>query len=130
MKMGVLVHPHSGLLCGAFLAVFVFFFWVLVFLNNLVFIDCSMVFHQNYINMVSTRGIINKNGILDPIKLWWVPQMLEMILPKSSHDRFCLKKSSPNARSTITISESVQFAEAIETKLSAFCRILGRVQGG
>ena len=27
--------------------------------------------------------------------------MPEMIVPKSSHDRFCLKKSYPNARSTI-----------------------------
>ena len=31
-----------------------------------------------------------------------------MIVPKSSHDRFCLKKSSPNARSTILISESAK----------------------
>ena len=30
-----------------------------------------------------------------------------MIVPKSSHDRSCSKKSSPNARSIITISESV-----------------------
>ena len=32
--------------------------------------------------------------------------MPEMVVPKSSHDRFCSKQSSPNARSTITICES------------------------
>ena len=32
--------------------------------------------------------------------------MPEMVVPKSFHDRFCLKKSFPNARSTITSSES------------------------
>ena len=32
--------------------------------------------------------------------------MPEMVVPKSSHDRSCSKKSSPNARSTITIYES------------------------
>ena len=32
--------------------------------------------------------------------------MPEMVVPKPSHDRICLKKSSPNGRSTITISES------------------------
>ena len=32
--------------------------------------------------------------------------MPEMVVPKSSHDWFCSKKSSPNTRSTITISES------------------------
>ena len=34
--------------------------------------------------------------------------MPEMVVPKWFHDRSCLKKSSPNARSTITISESEQ----------------------
>ena len=34
--------------------------------------------------------------------------MPEMIVPKSSHDQFCSKKSYPNAGSTITISESAQ----------------------
>ena len=32
--------------------------------------------------------------------------MPEMVVPKSSHDRFCSKQSFPNARSTITVSES------------------------
>ena len=32
--------------------------------------------------------------------------MPEMIVPKSSHDRFCLEKSSQKARSTITNPES------------------------
>ena len=32
--------------------------------------------------------------------------MSEMVVPKSSHDRFCSKKSSPKPRSTITTSES------------------------
>ena len=43
--------------------------------------------------------------------------MPEMVVPKSSHDRFCLKKSSPNARSTITISESVNMDGQTWTRL-------------
>ena len=64
-----------------------------------------MIVHQNKPKMLSEGGIIARNGILDLIKFWWVPQMSEMIVPKSSHDRFCSKKSSPNAPSTITNSE-------------------------
>ena len=65
-----------------------------------------MIFLPNDNNLSSTRGIINKNGILDPIEFWWVPYMPEMVIPKSSHDRSCSKKSFPSARSTITISVS------------------------
>ena len=40
------------------------------------------------------------------IEFWWVPQIPEMVIPASSHDRSCLKESSQNVPTTITISES------------------------
>ena len=55
--MGVLVDPHSGLLCGAFLA-----FVLLGHFLEKTFNDLSMIFHQNETNLVSTRGIVNKNN--------------------------------------------------------------------
>ena len=43
-----------------------------------------MIVHQNYTKMISKRRMIARNGILDPIEFWWVPLMLQMVVPKSS----------------------------------------------
>ena len=108
LEMGVLVHPNLEILWPASLPFVASFFFLLMSLlrQNQSSCDFSMVFLQNYFNLLLTRWTINKTSILEPIKFWWVPQMPEMVVPKSSHDRFCLKKSSPKPRSTITISES------------------------
>ena len=45
--------------------------------------------------------------------------MPEMIIPKSSHDRFCLKKLSPNAPSTITNPPTSLERRACETTFHA-----------
>ena len=65
-----------------------------------------MIVHQINPKMIPKRRIIARTGILDPIEFWWVPELPEMIVPKSCHDRFCLKKSSQKATSAITNPES------------------------
>ncbi len=87
----------------------VFLFFMSLLRKNMSFYDFSMICHRNNNNLSSTRGTTYKTSILDPIKFWWVAEMPEMVVPKSSHDRSCSKKSSPKPRSTITISESANW---------------------
>ena len=73
LKMGVLVHPLLGLRFGAALPGFFFLRKTTLLRKNIIFYDFSMIFHQNGPNLVLTRGIIIKTGILPPVELWWVP---------------------------------------------------------
>ena len=66
-----LVHPQSGLLCGAALP-FCFCFSYVTFEKNMIFDDFSMIVHQNDYNLSSNRGTTYKTSILDPIEFWWV----------------------------------------------------------
>ena len=58
-------------------------------MENMIVRNCLMICHQNGPNLQSTQGTINETGILDPIEFCWVPQMPEMVMQKSSHDRCC-----------------------------------------
>ena len=73
LKMEVLVHPHSEILCGASLLFFFVFEKCHFGEKTRLFCDCSMICFQNEPNLLSTRDIFNKTGILDPIEFWWVP---------------------------------------------------------
>ena len=83
-----------------------FFCFVLnvTFVKKHDFSDSLMIFHQNDPNLSSTQGTTYKTGILDPKEFWWVPQIPEMVVPTSSHDRSCSKESSQNALTGSTIS--------------------------
>ncbi len=54
---------------GGFFSVF----FMSLLRKNLIFVDFSMIFHQNRHNLSSNRGTTYKTGILDPIEFWWVP---------------------------------------------------------
>ena len=72
----------------------------------MIFDDFQMIFHQHEPNLLLIRGTTIKTGILTLLEFWWVPQIPEIVIPESSHDRSCLKKSPKNVPSTITIPES------------------------
>ena len=74
--------------------------------KNMIFKDFQMFFHQNGPNLLLTRGTTIKTGILTPIEFWWVPQIPEMVVPESAHDRSCSKVPPKNVPSAITIPES------------------------
>ena len=63
-----LVHPQSGLLCGAALPGAFFSRKTRPSGKNIIFMDFPMIFHQNEPNMLLNRGTINETGILDPIE--------------------------------------------------------------
>ena len=50
-----------------------FFLFMSLLRKHMIFCDFSMICRQNDRNLSSTRGTINKTGILDSIKFRWVP---------------------------------------------------------
>ena len=52
-----------------------------------------MDFYQCGHNLLLTRGTTIKTGILTLTEFWWVPQNLEIVVPKSPHDQFYLKRN-------------------------------------
>ena len=43
-----------------------------------------MISDQNHSKIILKGRIVARNGILDPIKFWWVPLMPQMVVPESS----------------------------------------------
>ena len=105
--MGLSVHPQLGLLFGAALPGAFFSQGDIIFFKEThVCDDFQMKFDQHGPNLLLTRGTTIKTGILTAVEFWWVPQIPEMVVPESSHDRSCSKESPKNVPSTITIPES------------------------
>ena len=73
MVNNLLLHPQSGLLCGAALPGAFFLRKTLLLRKTMIFDDFQMIFHQNGPNLLLTRGTTIKTGILTPIEFWWVP---------------------------------------------------------
>ena len=80
----LLLHPQSGLLCGAALPRVLFIQKNNTFAKKHVLYDFQMVFVQNGSNLLLTRGTTIKTGILTLIEFWWVPEILEMVVPESA----------------------------------------------
>ena len=68
LKIGGLVHPQLGLLCGAALPG-AFFQTNSTFYKKTIFVcDIQIIFNQNGPNLLSTRRTITESGILDPLE--------------------------------------------------------------
>ena len=98
-------HPQLGLLCGAALSG-TFFLRKTNVSGNMILNYSLQMFCQTGPNLLLTRGTTIKTGILTLTEFWWVPQIPEMVVPESSHDRSSSKESSQNVPSNITISGS------------------------
>ena len=118
-------HLESIYVANAVILVFAPFWKHPLFFSKLAgmfdFFYFPMFFCQNGCKILSIRGMNGKSGILDPMKFWQVPQVSEMIVPESSHDRCCSEKSSCKAPSSILISESAFGPKAV------FFRVLRNV---
>ena len=74
IEIGVLVHPHSEMLCGAALPGGLLFSRKTSLLRrNIVLNICSMIFHEHGPKLLLTRGTTVKTGILTLLEFWWVP---------------------------------------------------------
>ena len=73
LEMEGLVHPQSGLLCGAALPGAFFSRKTWPSWKNMIFDDFQMIFHEHGPNLLLNRWTINETGILDPIEFGWVP---------------------------------------------------------
>ena len=99
------MHPQLGL---RFAAALLFFLLEKTTHSrkNVIFDDFQMKFDQHVFNLLLNRGTTIKTSILTVVEFWWVPQIPEMVVPESSHDRSCSKESPKNVTSTISTPES------------------------
>ena len=68
LKIAVLVHPQCGFLRGAALPGAFFVPNTLLFRKHMIFKYVFMTFYQDRYNLLSNRGSINENCILDPVE--------------------------------------------------------------